>query len=149
MFWSCFLSKFKITLFITVQQNINNDVLITNHKNQTIKEWVRQTNLLSMYDSNIKLIRNHFCSVVGQINMYPYNKLHILLQLWPSRFHLVILGEEFRCKSQGTEKLFRTQSEILTKYGEVQVSPLQNIKHQTLLETEKMPTKWLTLCIHE
>ena len=49
-------------------------------------------------------------------------ELCILLQLCRPRFRLIILEQKFRYKSQGTvvkKELFRMQSGIQTKYGEV------------------------------
>ena len=52
-------------MFITVQQNTNKRDIIKNHNNQTIKEWVHQTNLLSIYVINIKTSRSHLSSMVA------------------------------------------------------------------------------------
>ena len=50
------------TLVIPVLQNMNDDVLITVHKNQSVKVWVHQMDLSSKYDMRIKTSRSHFFS---------------------------------------------------------------------------------------
>ena len=50
------------TLVITVSQNMNDDVLITVHKNESVKLWVHQMDLSSTYDMRIKTSRRHFLS---------------------------------------------------------------------------------------